>query len=62
MLIVDSEYVRDMNMLGGILVAIKTKESVGSGDATQAALELISASTYSNYPVIVLLTDLNKVW
>jgi len=45
-----------------MLVAIETTESVESGDAIEACLELLSTNTFSSYPAIVLLMDLNKVW
>jgi len=44
-----------------VIIKLKSKQ-VGGQDTRQATLELISANVFSNYGVVVLLTDLNEYW
>jgi hypothetical protein len=47
----------------GIQIVIKLKkEAVNEADRHQAAAQLLSASAFFNYPVVVILTNLNKYW
>ncbi|KAF8416587.1 hypothetical protein EV426DRAFT_721711 [Tirmania nivea] len=60
--ILQNAYVRSSNLLGGMQVVVELKKQVGDQDTRQATLELISANVFSNYGVMVLLTDLNEHW
>lgn len=61
-IIVDTKYVKDLNIATGVRVGIKRKKSVPEKDCIQAIIELIAADIYSNYPVVIVLTDLRDHW
>ena len=47
----------------GIQVAFELKTGhIQDADCHQAVLELLTASTFSHFPVVVILTNLNKHW
>ena len=49
----------------GIQIAIelkKKKANIDKADRRQGVLQLLTASTLSKFPVVVILTDLNKYW
>ncbi|RPB23234.1 hypothetical protein L211DRAFT_279841 [Terfezia boudieri ATCC MYA-4762] len=60
--ILQNVYIRSRNILGGMQVIVELKKQVGDQDTRQVTLELISANVFSNYGVVVLLTDLNEYW
>ena len=47
---------------GGIRVGIALKNEVRNGDWPQVRTELCTANIYSEYPVIMVLTDLRDIW
>jgi hypothetical protein len=50
-------------MHSGIQIAINLKNAAANeADRQQATAQLLSASAFSNYPVVVILTNLNKHW
>lgn len=61
-MIVEKAYVKDLNIVGGVRVGIEKKKVVATEDCIQAVMQLIAAGIYSNYPVVVLLTDLGGHW
>ncbi|KAF8419762.1 hypothetical protein EV426DRAFT_576851 [Tirmania nivea] len=60
--IADSDYVKLFDTASGVRVAIGMKRVVQQNDHRQAILQLVAANCHSNYPVLVLLTDLGKTW
>lgn len=54
-------YVDTQNLTSGVLVAVELQKNV-KGGVNQAVLELLAASQVSNFPVVVLLTNLNMNW
>ncbi|RUS22568.1 hypothetical protein BC937DRAFT_88444 [Endogone sp. FLAS-F59071] len=60
--IVDSKNVKSGNIAGGIRVGIETKKTVKKADAMQVITELITANIFSEYPVVMLLTNLKEHW
>lgn len=61
-LIVEKAYVKDLNIVAGVRVGIEKREVVSEEDCIQAVAQLIAADIYSNYSVIILLTDLRNHW
>jgi hypothetical protein len=62
MAIVDNGYAQTGYILGGLLVGIEVKKTVKTKDDMQTVLELLLANVVSQYPVIMLLTDLGSNW
>jgi len=60
--IVDRKYVRSRNTAGGIRVGLELKKTVEESNVMQAIVELIVASIYSEYSVVMVLTDLGEDW
>ena len=60
--IVYKEYAESGYVAGGIFVGIKVKKKVESRHDNQAILEMLLVNVASQYPVIVLLTDLRDAW
>ena len=53
-IVVDSGYIKDRNISGGIIATIEKKKIVEDSDTTQAILELVTASYCSNYNIELL--------
>ena len=62
-IIFPKKYEDNINLRGGIQIMIELKNKKPSeADRRQAVLQLITASFCSNYPVVVILTNLNEFW
>ena len=59
---ISDAYVKTSNIRGGIEIVVELKKEVLKSDFKQATLQLVSASSYSHYPVVVLHTDLREAW
>jgi hypothetical protein len=63
MAIVDIRYVKKgASIAPGLLVGIEVKKEVEAKHHMQATIELLLANVVSQYPVIMLLTDLRNNW
>jgi hypothetical protein len=64
MAIVDKRYVQKGGafIASGLLVGIEVKKMVDSKHHMQPIIELLLANVVSQYPVIMLLTDLGSNW
>ncbi|KAF8419754.1 hypothetical protein EV426DRAFT_644762 [Tirmania nivea] len=60
--VLPARYIRAHNIAGGIQVAIELRGQIDESSCKQAVLQLLAASALSNYPVMVLLTDLREYW
>ena len=61
--VADKPYIDCRNVPSGMRIVIELKKSVeGMSPIVQAAAELLVASAVSNFPVVVLLTDLKNHW
>jgi len=60
--IVDEKNIKLRNILGGMRLGIELKKAVCDNSIHQAILELIAANIYSEYPLVIVLTDLDKTW
>jgi len=60
--IVDCKNVKSRNIAGGIRVGLEHKKEIKDSDVAQAIVELITANIFSEYPVMILLTDLGEEW
>ncbi|RPB29607.1 hypothetical protein L211DRAFT_832313 [Terfezia boudieri ATCC MYA-4762] len=61
-IVLPTRYVRDFNAHSGMQLAIELKKEIKEADCRQAIMELIATNAFSNYPVVVLLTDLKGLW
>jgi len=62
-IILPRRYNRGNNFKGGIQIAIELKrKGITEAHCSQETLQLILASCLSNYPVVVILTNLKKYW
>ena len=55
-------YIRTCHVSGRVIVVLELKKSIKNVHVNQAIGELILASIHSNYPVVVILTDLREEW
>jgi hypothetical protein len=62
MAIVDNGYAKTGYIAGGLLVGIEVKKKVETKHDMQTIVELLLANVVSQYPVIMLLTDLGSNW
>ena len=60
--IVESVYMNCKDIRGGIRMAMELKKEISEIHIRQAVLELIAANSVSNYPVVIVLTDLRHQW
>lgn len=61
-IIVDKAYVEDSNTAAGVHVGMEMKKTVTENDCIQAIIELLAAGIFSNFPVVMVLTDLKQYW
>jgi len=60
--VVEKTYVASSTVSSGVRVAIELKKTPGGKHVMQAVTELLCATAKSNFPVVVLLTDLGDVF
>lgn len=61
--VADKPYIDCRNVPSGMRIVIELKKSVGGmSPVVQATAKLLAASAVSNFPVVVLLTDLKNHW
>lgn len=61
-IIVDKVYVEDFSTAAGVYIGMKVKKTVTEKDCIQAIIELLAADIFSNFPVVMVLTDLKQYW
>jgi len=59
-IVLPARYVRDFNAHGGMQLAIELKKEVKEADCRREITELIATNAFSNYSIVVLLTDLKE--
>ena len=60
--IIDEKNIKLKNIASGIQLGKALKKAVCDNNIHQAILELIAANIYSEYPLVIVLTDLDKTW
>lgn len=60
-IIVDKVYVEDFNTAAGVYIGMKVKKTVTEKDCIHAIIEPLAADIFSNFPVVMVLTDLKTV-
>ncbi|KAF8447030.1 hypothetical protein BGX38DRAFT_1142980 [Terfezia claveryi] len=60
--IVQDIYAKALHMRAGIQMTIELKKELHEADRRQAVMQLIAASSFSQFPVTSVLTDLRQNW